>query len=204
MLGFMKIPEQSYADHHPHYRELRDVPHPEHAINLVTPDLAHAPHSLEWLSDDEVGKHMGADFSDLSIDTETRRLQEILESEDQYNWMIELDGRVVGNACINSIEEQSKKFGCRAGSMAILIGDRSAWGKGIARSVNAAVLDWAFDEAGFERLLARIKEENVASIKSFVALGFEETGAETEHMHGQTLQWKHFTMTKDQWLNRNN
>lgn len=142
---------------------------------------------------------MGADFSDLSMATEEDRLTKIIESTDEYSWMIELDGNVVGNVCINSIKEQSEKKGHRSGSMAILIGDKNAWGKKIARSVNAAVLDWAFNEAGFGSLLARIKEENVGSIKSFAALGFAHTGSETENKHGQILHWQHYTMTKEDW-----
>jgi RimJ/RimL family protein N-acetyltransferase len=62
------------------------------------------------------------------------------------------------------------------------------------------VLDWAFNEGGFDRLLARIKKENVGSIKSFEALGFEYTGDEMEEAHGQTLQWRHYEMTKEHWL----
>lgn len=192
--------EAEYLAHHPFYRELEDVEHADHVIRLVRPDMSHAPHSLEWLSDAEVGQHMGADFSGLSIATEEERLRKIIESTDEYNWMIELDGKVVGNACINSIKEQSDKKGHRAGSMAILIGDKKAWGKKIARSVNTAVLDWAFNEAYFESLLARIKEENVGSIKSFAALGFEHTGNETENEHGKILHWQHYTMTKEKWL----
>lgn len=188
-----------YAARHSHYREL-SAAHVDHAIRLIAPDMTHAPHSLEWLSDAEVGQHMGADFSELSMATEEDRLKKIIESTDEYSWMIELDGKVIGNACINSIDEQTKKFGHRAGSMAILIGDKNAWGKKIARSVNTAVLDWAFGEGGFESLLARIKEENIGSIKSFAALGFEHTGDETEEAHGQTLHWQHYVMRKEKWL----
>lgn len=145
---------------------------------------------------------MGADFSELSTATEEDRLKKIIESNDEYSWMIELDGKVVGNTCINSIDEQTKKRGHRSGSMAILIGDKNVWGKKIARNVNTAVLDWAFNEGGFESLLARIKEENIGSIKSFEALGFEPSGHETELAHGQKLNWNLYTMTKEKWLQR--
>ncbi len=189
-----------YSSHHPHYSELEVDDHPDGlSIRLIEPDLAHAPASLAWLSQKEVGQHMGADFSDVSLEGEQKRLQEIIDSDDQYNWMIELDGTVVGNVCINSIKEQSKAHECRAGSMAILIGDTNAWGKKIARHVNKVVIDWAFNEGGFEALCARIKEENIASIKSFAALGFELSHTEKESTNKGEIQWNHYKMTKENW-----
>jgi RimJ/RimL family protein N-acetyltransferase len=194
------MPASSYSRNHTGYKELT-VRHPDAdmKIRLIEPDLLHAPHSLEWLSQREVGQHMGADFSDLSLEGERKRLKEIIESTDEYNWMIELNGKVIGNVCINSIEDQSKKHGCRAGSMAILIGDLSAWGKRIARHVNEAVIDWAFNDGKFDELHARIMEENIASTKSFMSLGFELTGAETEKIKGTLIHWNHYKMTKNEW-----
>ncbi len=192
--------QSEYAAHHPGYSMLTVENHPDKLqIYLIEPTLSHASASLEWLSQPEIGQYMGADFSNLSLEGEEKRLQEIIDSTDQYNWMIEMDGKVIGNVCINSIEEQSKKHACRAGSMAILIGDKSAWGKKIARSVNTVVIDWAFADGQFEKLYTRIMEENEASIKSFAALGFVLSGAETEQVHGSMFHWNHYTMTKEMW-----
>jgi len=204
MMNAAKTPDSSaYSFNHPNYRELEVRDHPDgFAIRLIEPDLSYAPASLAWLAQEEVGQHMGADFSDLSLEGEQRRLQEVIDSTDQYNWMIELDGNVIGNSCINSIEEQSKKYGCKAGSIAILIGDKNVWGKKIARYVNKAMIDWAFNEGGFDELYARIMEENISSMKSFAALGFELSDTEIESAHGKEMHWNHYKMTKDMWLNR--
>jgi RimJ/RimL family protein N-acetyltransferase len=52
-------------------------------------------------------------------------------NRDEYSWMIEVQGRVVGNITINSIYDSTKKEGVRAGNLAILIGDPSFWGQGL-------------------------------------------------------------------------
>lgn len=195
-------PEASdYELRHPRYQTL-EVSHPNTKLNirLIEPHTYHAPESLKWLSQPEIGQHMGADFSDVSLATETKRLQDMIDSTDEYNWMIELNENVIGNVCINSIAERTKADNCRSGSMAILIGDRDSWGKQIARYVNRAVLDWAFMNGGFAMLHARIMLENIGSMKSFTALGFEETGTEEEKMDDKMIRWNHYRMTKENFL----
>jgi RimJ/RimL family protein N-acetyltransferase len=186
--------ESSYILDHPGYRELSTD-----GLRLITPDVRYAPDSLRWLSDPEVGRYMGADFSDLSLAGEDKRLRDIIANTDAYDWMIEWEGRVIGNLSLNSIAEQSGKYGCRAASMAILIGDKSYWGKGIARSANMLVIDWAFRDAGFDEIHARIREENAASAKSFVSLGFEPAETEREQVNGTDVVWNHFVLSRRSW-----
>lgn len=184
-----------YELSHAGYREI-DVPRDNNeTIRLVAPDTAYAPQSVAWLSDPEIFQYMGADFSHISLDGEIRRLEEILNNQDAYNWMIECQGRIVGNACINSIDEQTKDKGHKAGTMAILIGEKELWNQRIGRDVNKAIINWAFTEGGFEELHARIMEQNIGSQKSFEKLGFVKTSEED----GNDRRWLHFSMTKDQW-----
>jgi RimJ/RimL family protein N-acetyltransferase len=179
-----------YIKLHPMYRELQVDGH----VRLVKPDIAHAEPSLLWVSSSEVVQYMGADFESPSLMGEKKRIEDILKNEDEYSWMIELDGKIVGNVCINSIAETTKKFRRKAGNLTVLIGKKSAWGKGLGAKVCTAVLKWVFEEGSFGVIAARALQENIASIKILEKLGFEEIGSEPYEglLKGKPSVWRNF------------
>ena len=187
----------TYQESHPHYRELEVKDYSAGKLRLIEPDLKYADVSLQWVSDQEVIQYMGIDFANPSLEGEQKRLREILENKDGYDWMIELDGKVIGNVRIHSIDWVSKKFGVKAAYPAILIGDKNYWRKGIAYQVMKTVLDWAFHEAGFKMIAARVLQENIPSIKNLQKLGFEEDGTEPHDglINGKPSIWKKFKIT---------
>ena len=150
----------SYSASHPHYRELAGD-----NFRLIEPDLQHASESLSWVGNLDVVQFMGADFPSPTIEGEYERLQKILSSTDEYSWMIECDGVVIGNVCINDIAETTQKCGTHSGNLTVLIGDKKYWQKGIGSKACAAVLEWAFTDGGFKVMTARALQENTASIK---------------------------------------
>lgn len=164
----------SYAASHPQYREL-DI---GDGLRLVEPRTKHAAESLTWVSAPDVVAYMGADFSNPTLEGERKRIEEVLQNKDEYSWMIELRGNIIGNSAINNIKASTEKFGVKAGNLVILIGDTHAWGKGIGTSVCRAILDWAFNEAEFEAMGARALQENAACIRTLQKLGFQEIGSE--------------------------
>lgn len=183
----------TYTDAHPGYEEI-DLGD----ITLIEPDLAHAAPSLSWVGIDDVVRHMGADFRNPSLAGEEERIQKIIDSPDRYSWMIECDGKLIGNVGINDIAEETEKAGVRAGSMAILIGDPAFWKKGIATRVCSAVLEWAKTKGGFRVITARALEENTGSRRTLEKLGFTETGTEPYDgiPDGRAVSvWHNFTLT---------
>ncbi len=181
-----------YQQLHPRYREI-DV---GKELRLVTPDLHHAAQSLSWVESLDVVQYMGADFPSPTLEGEKRRIEEIMSNKDEYSWMVEYDGKVIGNVCINSIAEATQQFGVKAGNLTVLIGDKNYWGKGIGVKVCTAILAWAFEEASFMRMTARALQENIASIKTLQKLGFEEVGTEPYEglVQGKPSVWRNFTL----------
>ena len=176
----------------PHYRELIVNDH----IRLIEPDVTHAKESLSWVREPEVIRYMGADFSHPTLEGEAKRIEEILQNADAYSWMIEYDGIVIGNVCINDIQETTKKMKTKAGNLTVLIGEKKLWGKGLGSLVSSTVLEWAFHEAGFQAMTARALQENIASQKTLEKLGFRETGTEPFDglIEGKTSMWKNYVM----------
>jgi RimJ/RimL family protein N-acetyltransferase len=181
-----------------------DVPgYPSGELRLIEPAGEHAPLSLRWLREPEVGRYMGADFSSVSAETEERRVREILDGDDVYGWMIELDGQVIGAIEINRIRESSGRAGARAASLSILIGDKRHWGQRIAPHAESAVLDWAFAEGGFEVIIAEALVPNERSWRGLERLDFEFRSLRPDAVNGRPAEWRVYAMTRERWQGRN-
>jgi RimJ/RimL family protein N-acetyltransferase len=142
---------------------------------------------------------MGADFSSVSLATEEKRIHDQLNDPNALSWMIELDGRVIGNIELNSIKETSSTYGVKAGRFSTLIGDKSHWGKRIAPNAKRAVMQWAFGEGGFELIVGKVISENQRSWRSLERLGFELRNTESKELDGTTREWRVYVMAKKHW-----
>lgn len=196
--------KHTYFSTHPGFEEL-DVPsYSLHKLRLITPDIAYASESLDWVSDKEVGQYVGADFSHVTLEGERKRLQEIIENTDGYNWLIECDGKVIGNCNLSDIKETSDEFRVKAGSLNYIIGKKSLWGKGITSAAVNSILQWAFDRNGYEVIKSRVVPQNKASIAVLKKAGFEEYGREDYDGPdvGQPTWYTTYKLTKEAWSKR--
>lgn len=165
-------------------------------LKLTEHNLAFAESSLDWVRDGDIGQYMGVDFSTVSVQTEIDRIREILSNEDEYNWVIVLDGKAIGALSINGITKSSQEYSAKAGSLTFLIGYPAYRGRGIASAVIHQLLSWAFEEAAFAVITARALEENTASQKTLLRLGFEPCGTEPYDglVHGHASRWKKYRL----------
>lgn len=170
--------KQHYLFTHPGYKEINIPEYKDHSLRLIVPTIAYAKESLDWVSDKEVGQYVGADFSHVSLDGEKERLEEIINNTDGYNWLIEFDGKVIGNVNISSLEETTKEFGVKAGSLNFIIGDKKLWGKGITTLAVKHILAWAFERNSFKIIKSRVIPQNKGSIAVLLKSGFLEYGKE--------------------------
>lgn len=190
---------ENYFTHHPGYREIEVSDYSSGKLRLVVPCLQYAKVSLDWVSEHEVMQYMGADLSNLSFEGEIQRLTNIIKDADAYHWMIEVDGKIIGNININNIQKMSEKYHGRVGKLNTLIGNKNYWGRGVAKATMRSVINWAFWEGGFEALIGRVMPENSASLTVTKKMGFEQIGEEKEKMNNQVLKYLVFKLTKDKW-----
>jgi [ribosomal protein S5]-alanine N-acetyltransferase len=167
----------SYKLTHPHYAEF-DGQIKVGRLQLVEPAMRHAPASFEWVSDPVVIRLMGAETFTPSLAGEEERIRKILADEEAYHWIIEVEGRAVGNINLHDITETSQRFKVKAATFAILLGDQRMWGKGVGTAATQAVLDWAFRQAGFGLIAARALTQNLGSIRLLEKSGFVFVGTE--------------------------
>lgn len=188
-----------YPQSHPLFRELPVSGFQGGSLKLIQHDLTFAPESLSWVSDPEMGKQMGADFTNVSIRTEEDRIRDILANRDEYHWVISLDGKAVGSIFIGFIGAVTKKAGMRADMMSYLL-SRDCRRKGIMTAVVQEVIRWALDEGGFEVITSRVLENNAASISFLRKIGFTDDGTEPltddERSYLDAKEWRKFCLRR--------
>lgn len=107
----------------------------------------------------------------------------------------------IGNISLQSIDllDQSAEF-------AIVIGDRSCWGKGVGEEAMRLIIIHGFDQLNLHRIYCGTAEDNVGMQKLAQKLGFKEEGRSRDALY-KDGKWKdllrygllrdEFTHTKD-------
>jgi RimJ/RimL family protein N-acetyltransferase len=86
-------------------------------------------------------------------------------------WAIEHQDRLIGTTAIMQLDWTHQH-----GTTGTLIGDRSAWGRGIAREVMRLRADYAFGSHPLRKLKSAYLEGNEASRRAQAAAGYVEVG----------------------------
>lgn len=168
-------------------------------LRLVKPSPAYAPITMQWIRRPEVTQYLGADFSHMTEEDEVAHLQNMLDDDDRYSWMIERDGEIVGNIEINDIRKLSRKYGVTAGAFCTLIGDPKNWGQGLGSSAKQAACNWAFSEGGFAIIEAKAYTQNIRSWNALERLGYRYTGIEQGEVAGEAVKWRVYTLVRADW-----
>ncbi|HEY8108862.1 MAG TPA: GNAT family protein [Patescibacteria group bacterium] len=112
-----------------------------------------------------------------SIDAARARIKERLEKRfgygpDRFTWAVEekATGRYVGEAGLHSVDKKNRRGELARGLVA------EARGKGYGAEAGRAVLDFAFDVLGLNRVQAVTRTTNEASQRSLAGLGFSKEG----------------------------
>lgn len=170
-----------------------------HKLRLVKPNPKYAPITIKWISQKEVTQYLGADFSKMTEEDEISHLQEMVNDDDRYSWMIERDGAIVGNVEINEINELSKKYEVKTGAFCTLIGDPKNWGQGLGSYAKQMACNWAFSEGDFELIEAKAYIQNIRSWSALEKLGYHYEGIEKDKIEGEPVEWKVYTLKKADW-----
>ncbi|HEY9102739.1 GNAT family protein [Chitinimonas sp.] len=89
--------------------------------------------------------------------------------------MLTVEQRHVGNISLNQIHARH-----RSAEFAILLGDRSAWGKGVGEEAGRLLLQHGFDALGLHRVHCGTFADNAGMIGLARKLGMREEGRRVE------------------------
>jgi RimJ/RimL family protein N-acetyltransferase len=159
-------------------------------IHLVSPDVERdAPLAVAALAGPEgryTLKMMGQTDAENQAPTlaeERRRIQGFLDGRDQYNWMIDYEGQLVGTAWVD-LQPTTE---IAAPALAVMIAAPMARGRGIGLATMRAVMTFLQGE-GHACLHARHLVENRASAAMLTKLGFMNDGS--VYIDKDGLQWQ--------------
>jgi len=88
--------------------------------------------------------------------------------------------------------------------MGIMIGDKAHWGAAAALEARSAVLDWAFDFLGLNKVEAGCHHTNAPAVYNFRRQGWTLEGNKRSHLivAGRPIDELHFAMFKEDWYAR--
>jgi RimJ/RimL family protein N-acetyltransferase len=94
----------------------------------------------------------------------------------------------------------------RNASLAVIIGDRDWWGKGVVVETREAIIDFCFDVLKCARISSLTSAANYASVANYQMLGFKAEGVLRQHRvdpagHGR-LDMIAFGLLRDEWRAR--
>ncbi|MDQ6709407.1 MAG: GNAT family N-acetyltransferase [Candidatus Dormibacteraeota bacterium] len=160
-------------------------PRAEEAVMLVT-----------WFEDREITRFMKLQFPP-SLDAEKEWLEKMAKGADDIVWAIEMSNRLIGVTGIHKINWPQQRA-----STGTLIGDKSAWGKGIATEVMALRTRFAFTQLPLRKLHSSVIDGNEASLRAQRKAGYREVGRYHEHWF-RDGRWRDEILTevlKSDWL----
>ncbi len=148
-------------------------------LTLVSLSTGHAagPY-LVWMNDVEVMKYLE------SRDRAYRRsdLETYIEdcNSDPAVLLLGLfdrcDGVHVGNIKLGPVEARHRR-----GDVGLVIGDKTKWGRGLAREAIVGITDHAFAALDLAKVTAGCYGSNVGSVRAFLAAGWHEEARRRRH-----------------------
>jgi len=155
---------------------------PRWRTELIECFLLEQQHASEeyvgWLNDREVNRYLESRFTIQDLASVRAFIETALADERILFLGIRCPalGRHVGNIKLGPID---RRHGL--GEVGIMIGDRQAWGRGIASAAIACIADIAQHELGLRKLTAGCYASNKGSARAFEKAGFQVEGVRRDH-----------------------
>lgn len=80
-------------------------------------------------------------------------------------------------------------------TIAIMIGERSAWGKGYGPEAMRLLINYGFTSLGLNEIDLGVIADNIGAIRSYEKVGFKETKRTHASVHYEDHLYDHITMT---------
>lgn len=165
-------------------------------INLEPPRLDDLPIYRTWLADQEITRFLLVRFVP-SEQQEEEWYERVSKGNEHVVWRIVANEQTVGNTGIHAIDWVN-----RHGETGLMIGERSAWGKGYASEAVKLRTAYAFEELGLERLGSESLVENEAMHRALEKSGYQKIGTK-RHLVYRGGVWHDlyvFELLRDDWL----
>ena len=128
----------------------------------------------------------------MTAEQEAAFLKAKTESDNEIEILAEIDGRIVGNAGIDSLGSKEKlrhraEFGISV--------DREFWGLGIGRALTRSCIECA-KKAGYAQLELDVVAENTNAIALYESEGFVEYGRNPRGFRSRLTGWQELVLMR--------
>lgn len=132
---------------------------------------------LGWMQDPLVQRYLESRFSEQSMDTVRSFVERALADPDTLMMGIRLTetGEHVGNIKLGPINRNHA-----TSEIGLMIGDRSAWGRGVGTMAIEGICKIARDRLGIRKVTAGATSGNAGSVRAFQKAGFAIEGRRPE------------------------
>jgi RimJ/RimL family protein N-acetyltransferase len=139
-------------------------------LELVPINKTHVTQNyVDWLNDEEVYKHL-VTKGEYSLERLEEYIINILDNN-IFMWAITTrnNNKHIGNIKMDPIDYENKSV-----ELGILIGDKSEWGKGLAKEAINSIVEFFFNELRFDSITLGVEKENTRAISLYKNLGFDQ------------------------------
>ena len=150
---------------------------------------------ITWFEDLEVTARIIRRYP-MSLEEEQEWLRKVAADPNQIVWAIEREGHLVGSTGIHNIDWANQH-----GITGTLIGDKTAWGKGIAGEMMKLRADFAFEQTTLRKLKSGFIEGNEASRRAQMGAGYRECGRRRQEIfrEGRWLDMIDTELLREDW-----
>ncbi len=158
-------------------------------VTLRPPRPEDVPSMLTWFEDMEVTRFLELRFPP-GIAGEKEWLERMARDPDEILWVIEHEGRAIGSTGIHRIDWKHS-----SGSTGTVIGEKSAWGRGLGRELMQLRAEFAFSQLPLRKLKSSYIDGNEASARAQAACGYREVGRYREERFVDG-RWRDMVLTE--------
>lgn len=151
----------------------------------------------EWFNDPDVTKYTKG-FYPNNYETQKKYYDYLIESRTDVVLAIinRADGLHIGNVGLHQIDNIH-----RTAMLGIVIGEKSAWGRGIGAKSWRAMTRYGFKVLNLHKICATALENNEKSLRCALGAGYEVEGRQIKQIFkdGQYLDLIHLGLLRENW-----
>lgn len=134
---------------------------------------------LGWMRDPQVTQYLESRDQTHTLESlrEFVRARNASPRDHLFGIFLAADGEHIGNIKIGSIREPH-----RSADLGLIIGRRSAWGKGYGTEAIALATRYALEQLRLNKLWAGMYAENFGAYHAFMKAGYREIGRFRRHI----------------------
>ena len=134
---------------------------------------------LKWLKDSDINRYLETRWKEQTRQSIENFLLDMETSKSNILYGIFLDAEHVGNIKLGPVN-----WNHLHADVSYFIGDKSAWGKGLATEAVSLITHYGFDELGLNKCKAGVYSGNQSSCRVLEKVGYEKEGCLKNELMG--------------------